>query len=146
MIRDAVATDCAALARLDALCNPSPWSAQQFQTALNSRFNTVKVYEHAAAIAGFAVWQTVCGESELHLIAVDPALRRNGLASQLMNAWFQTAQTEPVERWFLEVRAANHAARSLYERYGFSECGRRRHYYPLPDGSREDAVLMEKTC
>lgn len=147
MIRSAVVADCAALSALDTLCNPSPWTAPQFQTALNSRFDTVKIYEHAGAAAGFAVWQTICGESELHLIAVAPNLRRNGIASQLMDAWFQTAsEEEPVYRYFLEVRAANLAARSLYERHGFTECGRRKDYYPLPHGGREDAVLMEKKC
>lgn len=146
MIRDAVAEDCGTLAELDRQCNPAPWSAQQFQTALNSRFDTVKVLEHQAATAGFAVWQTICGESELHLIGIDPAVRRNGLASQLMNAWFQTASSEAIERWFLEVRASNHAARALYEQYGFREYGRRKDYYPLPNGGREDAVLMEKKC
>lgn len=147
IIRPALPADCPALAALDAQCNPSPWSAAQFQTALNNRFDNITVLAEAdGTIGGFAVWQTLCGESELHLIATAPARRRAGLASQLMAAWFQTASAQHAERLFLEVRAANLAAQALYRKHGFTECGRRKAYYPLPDGSREDAVLMEKSC
>ncbi|MCS4534565.1 ribosomal protein S18-alanine N-acetyltransferase [Neisseria montereyensis] len=146
IIRLAEERDIAALAELDALCNPSPWSAAQFQTALNSRVDTVKVLADEHSLIGFAVWQTVCDESELHLIAVHPNRRRSGAASQLMRDWFQTALAQQVTRLFLEVRATNEAAKVLYGKFGFTECGRRKNYYALPDGSREDAVLMEKSC
>ncbi len=147
MIRVATAADCAALAALDAQCNPSPWSAAQFQTALTQPHDSVWLLQTPSHdIAGFAVWQTLFDESELHLIATAPALRRQGIAAQLLAAWFQTASAQGVRRFFLEVRAGNEAAQTLYRKHGFTECGRRRDYYPLPDGSREDALWMEKLC
>ena len=42
---------------------------------------------------------------------------------------------------FLEVRASNHTASRLYERFGFNEIGRRPNYYPAV-GGREDALVM----
>jgi [ribosomal protein S18]-alanine N-acetyltransferase len=42
---------------------------------------------------------------------------------------------------FLEVRASNQTAISLYESMGFCEMSIRRGYYPANSG-REDAVLM----
>ena len=90
--------------------------------------------------------QTPFDESELHLIATEPALRRQGLATQLLNEWFQTAAAENLQRLFLEVREGNLNAQALYRKHGFAECGRRRDYYPLPEGGREDAVWMEKIC
>ena len=135
-----------ALAALDAQSNPSPWSAKQFQTALSNRCDTVLVLEQAEETAGFIVWQTVLDESELHLIATAEAFRRQGVASQLLAQWFQTASAQNVQRLLLEVRAGNLAAQALYAKYGFRECGRRSGYYSLPDGSREDAVWMEKIC
>ena len=33
----------------------------------------------------------------------------------------------------------------VYSRYGFAEVGRRRAYYPVQQGPREDAVLMSLT-
>lgn len=145
-IRAAAAADCAALAQLDAQCNPSPWRAAQFVAAVEGRFDTVLLAEREEELCGFIVWQSICGESELHLIATSPACRRQGVAAQLMAHWFQTAADEACERLFLEVRAGNEGAQALYRKYGFQECGRRRAYYPLPDGTREDAVLMEKSC
>ena len=101
-IRTAALEDCPALAALDARCNPSPWLAAQFQTALHSPHDYVVVLEGAGqTLAGFAVWQTLFDESELHLIATEPALRRQGLATQLLNEWFQTAAAENLQRLFL---------------------------------------------
>jgi ribosomal-protein-alanine N-acetyltransferase len=42
------------------------------------------------------------------------------------------------------VAEGNAAARALYARAGYRECGRRKGYYQRPDGSRDDAVVMEK--
>lgn len=145
-IRPATSADCAALAAIDRAGNPAPWSATQFQTALNSRFDTVLLAERQSRPAAFIVWQTVANESELHLIATAPESRRFGLAAALMQCWFEAAAAQSVQRLLLEVRAANLPAQNLYRRHGFTECGRRRDYYSLPDGTREDAVLMEKTC
>ena len=61
-------------------------------------------------------------------------------------AVFQTASSQGVSRLLLEVRASNAAAIGLYRKYGFIETGRRKNYYPLPEGGYEDAILMEKPC
>ncbi|WP_165010218.1 ribosomal protein S18-alanine N-acetyltransferase [Neisseria yangbaofengii] len=144
MIRPATSADCAILAKIDAISNPSPWSAKQFESAIESRTETVLASETDGCISGFIVWQSVCDESELHLIATAPEFRRQGIASALLAQWFQTASSQQITRLFLEVRERNEAAQILYRKYGFAECGRRKHYYSLPDGRREDAVLMDK--
>ena len=146
LIRAATPDDCAALAALDALGNPSPWSPAQFQTALDNRHDTVKLMEDNGHITGFIVWQTVFDESELHLIATAPAYRRRGIAAQLLAEWFQTTSIQHVQRLLLEVRAGNEAAQALYRKHGFSECGRRKNYYRLPEGGSEDALWMERLC
>ena len=145
-IRAAIAADCPALAAIDAAGNPSPWSAGQFEAAITHAADTVLVAENGGGICGFIVWQTLFDESELHLIAVSPEHHRQGIASTLLAAWFQTALSQNTARLLLEVRAGNPAAQALYRKHGFQECGRRKGYYPLPDGAREDAVLMEKPC
>ena len=48
------------------------------------------------------------------------------------------AQSEGATAIFLEVRESNHAARSLYEKWAFSESGRRPRYYTQPE---EDAIV-----
>ena len=105
IIRAATAADCVGLAAADSRSNPSPWSENQFRSALDERFTTVLIAECGGKTAGFIVWQSVCGESELHLVATDPPYRRQGVAAQLLAQWFQTAFSEHAERLFLEVRA-----------------------------------------
>lgn len=144
IIRPAAAEDCAKLAETDRSGNPSPWSENQFRAAVAGKTETVLLAEKEQKICGFIVWQSVCGESELHLIATAPEYRRQGVAAALLTQWFQTASAHNITRLFLEVRAGNEAAQALYRKHGFAECGRRRDYYPLPDGGREDALLMEK--
>ena len=46
-------------------------------------------------------------------------------------------------RVFLEVRASNTKAISLYEKEGFQKVDIRKNYYRLGDG-REDALIMTK--
>lgn len=146
MIRAALAADCPRLAEIDAAGNLSPWSEQQFQTALSAKHDEVCLIEQNGTAAAFIVWQSVCGESELHLIATAPEYRRQGLAAALLEHWLEHCTKNACSRLFLEVRAGNEAAQQLYRRFGFTECGRRKNYYPLADGLREDAVLMEKIC
>lgn len=146
IVRTARPDDCAALAALDARCNPSPWSARQFAACLEHAHETVLLAEHGRELAGLMVWQKIADEAELHLIDTAPALRRRGVASLLLQHLFAQAAAQGVRRIVLEVRRSNLAAQTLYRRHGFSECGRRPDYYPLPDGGREDAVLMEKPC
>ena len=146
LIRLAQTEDVAALAALDARCNPVPWSVKQFLAALNSPHDTVLLAWQDKQLAGFAVWQTVCDESELHLIATAPEYRRQGLAGRLLISWQQACVEQGVRRLLLEVRDSNHAAQQLYVKHGFQAYTRRRQYYSLPDGTREDAVLMEQAC
>lgn len=90
--------------------------------------------------AGFALIRTVAEEAELLTLAVDPARRRSGIGTRLMQRWLSTT---PAERAFLEVAADNRAAQALYARHGFAVTGRRRGYYARPGGPAVDAVLMQ---
>jgi ribosomal-protein-alanine acetyltransferase len=90
----------------------------------------------AGRVAGFAVTRRVAeDESELLNLAVDPALRRHGIARQLLS---KCISRQPGTLW-LEVRESNLGARKLYESLGFNECGRRLGYYAE---SPEGAIVM----
>jgi ribosomal-protein-alanine N-acetyltransferase len=43
---------------------------------------------------------------------------------------------------WLEVRQSNQRAREVYRRYGFTQVGWRRGYYPAAGGQREDACVL----
>ncbi|HEX2126975.1 MAG TPA: ribosomal protein S18-alanine N-acetyltransferase, partial [Thermoleophilaceae bacterium] len=74
-------------------------------------------------------------------IAVDDRLRRQGIATTLLERLFEQAD-RPSEQYTLEVRTSNDAAIRLYERFGFRASGRRRAYY---HDNREDALIMWRT-
>ncbi|UOP05579.1 ribosomal protein S18-alanine N-acetyltransferase [Conchiformibius kuhniae] len=138
MLRPARETDLPALAALDARCNPSAWTLRQFQAACAAPHDRILLIERDGAPAAFAVWQCVCGEAELHLIATAPEYRRQGLAARLLAAVADDVAQCGGERILLEVRAGNVAAQALYRAHGFTELAVRPRYYQ--DG--EDAVLM----
>jgi ribosomal-protein-alanine N-acetyltransferase len=85
------------------------------------------VAECEGRIAGFAVARRIPpDEVEILNVATDPAARRQGVGSALVQALLNLTG----KVWFLEVRESNAAARALYERAGFTVNGRRKNYYP----------------
>lgn len=79
------------------------------------------------------------GQGDIQTIAVDAAARGRGLGRALMHALIDEARRRGATELFLEVRADNPVARTLYESLGFTEIGVRRGYYQ-PDGV--DAIAM----
>ncbi|WP_353826766.1 ribosomal protein S18-alanine N-acetyltransferase [Agromyces sp. SYSU T0242] len=79
------------------------------------------------------------GQGDIQTIAVHPAHRGAGLGRALMHALIDEARRRGASELFLEVRADNPVARSLYVSLGFAEIGVRRGYYQ-PDGV--DAIAM----
>ena len=84
------------------------------------------------------VW-CMMGEAHIVTIAVRPELRRQGLGEILLLAAMEAAVETGQQEVTLEHRISNHAARALYEKYGFAQVGVRARYYT---DNQEDAVLM----
>jgi ribosomal-protein-alanine N-acetyltransferase len=84
-----------------------------------------------ATVAGFCCWRpTAPGEAELLNIAVDPAFRRRGVASALLEALLLEALDAQAQGTvFLEVAEPNTAAIALYRRHGWEQVGLRPGYY-----------------
>lgn len=93
-------------------------------------------------VSGFVMLRLAQDESELLTIAVDPKRRGKGLGRALLSAAFADLAMSPVKTMFLEVDETNASAISLYRRFGFTEIGRRKGYYPKPDGSAATALVM----
>lgn len=92
---------------------------------------------------GFSAARIAGPESELLLLAVDPAWRGRGIGKLLMADWQDWAKAQGAVEYFLEMRADNDAIH-LYEATGFSECGRRPAYYRGGDGIVRDAITMRR--
>jgi ribosomal-protein-alanine N-acetyltransferase len=143
-VRPAAPGDALALAALDGLVNPSPWTQSQFAGACSGHADGMEralVAECGGQPEGFVVYSGVLDEVCIHNIAVRPALQGRGLGRLLLTAVLARARDDGARRCFLEVRASNLAARALYDRLGFRPDGVRKNYYPTAAG-REDAVLM----
>jgi ribosomal-protein-alanine N-acetyltransferase len=100
--------------------------------------------ESVGAIVAFLIAQTVAGETDILTVATDPAERRKGLASQLIDALIARAGERGVSRIMLDVAEDNVAARQLYRDHGFVEDGRRPRYYRAGRDIPVDAILMSR--
>ena len=88
--------------------------------------------------AGFCAWrQSAPDEAELLNLAVDPARRRHGVASALL----ETLAREATGNLFLEVAETNRSAIALYEHHGWVRTGVRKGYY---EGGTVNAIVMQK--
>ncbi len=142
VVRPLVTADGAALAALVAEVLPGTWSAGAVVDELARADARVLGAREGEALVGFAMVRLGVGEAELLLIGVRAERRRAGLARALWAAAEAALVGEGVEAVFLEVRAANAAARAFYARVGFAEVGRRRAYYSDPT---DDAVVLSRT-
>jgi ribosomal-protein-alanine N-acetyltransferase len=119
----------------------NPWSPDALRWELEhspvSRLYVLKDAE-GRSLAFCACWHLV---DELHInsVAVAPALRRQGVASELMRGVLAKAREEGAVKATLEVRRSNESARALYERLGFQVEAIRPDYYTNP---REDALIL----
>jgi len=103
------------------------------------------VIEQAGQVVGFCILQPVLDEANLLLMAIHPSQQGKGLGYQLLDASLAQLKNNPIQV-FLEVRESNEAAIALYEKSGFHQIDLRKNYYPKPDGGREHAIIMVKSC
>ena len=66
-------------------------------------------------------------------------IRELGAASALLDALRRHGRARPLTAFMLEVRPSNKNALMLYEKFGYTEVGRRKNYYLSP---KEDAIIM----
>lgn len=131
------------MAALEQVCFSMPWSRAALADELQNEFATYFVAEDAdGRVAGYAGMHTIIDEAYITNVAVRPDLRRQGIASTLLRRLESIARMSGVTRITLEVRESNDAARSAYERLGFTPIAVRKGYYVQP---AEDAVIYEKT-
>ena len=98
--------------------------------------------QKTSPVLGFVVARHLSPEWELENIVVSAASQRQGIGRRLLRSLLERAMETRSEAIFLEVRASNTAARSLYESLGFCQTGLRRFYYSDPS---EDAILYRLT-
>ena len=132
------------LERLERICFSRPWSRNMLAEELDNQCAAFLVAEDGVtgAVLGYAGLLVMADEGYITNVAVFPEHRRRGVAAELIAVFDRFARGSRLAFLTLEVRPSNAPAIALYEKFGFSEAGRRRNYYDLP---REDALILTKT-
>jgi ribosomal-protein-alanine N-acetyltransferase len=133
VVREGSERDYPAIARIQQTCP----EAAQWPVGDYSAFETLIALADGEP-AGFCAWRQTAGdEAELLNLGVDPAARRRGVASALLEALCARAHGDI----FLEVAEPNTPAIALYTRQGWLPVALRKGYY---EGGNINAVVMKK--
>jgi len=123
---------------LERLAYDEPWTEANFLGEFQRRITYCLGFKAGSIVAAHCFFWLVGPEIHLLNVAVRPEYRRLGLARRLLAAMLSIGRRSGVDTVFLEARASNRPALTLYESMGFAATSRRPDYYE--DG--EDAVLM----
>jgi ribosomal-protein-alanine N-acetyltransferase len=123
---------------------PFPWTRGNFIDSLSAGYLMQVLQAADGELIGY--FAAMPGFEEMHLlnITVAAAHEGRGHARRMLAQLYGLAADLHAAAVWLEVRESNARARTLYLREGFVEAGRRRDYYPAPQGRREDAILMSR--
>ena len=130
------------IAALERECFSDPWSQAMLEEELfNPQASFLVAEDEEGNILGYAGLHVVLDEGYVDNIAVEPAARRHGVASALLDVYCRFGEVN-LSFLTLEVRVSNTPAISLYEKQGFQRAGLRKNYYQHP---KEDAIIMTRT-
>ncbi len=119
------------------------WTLADYKNLMDDPMGLILVAEPDTAtpptIVGFVGFRRVIDEAELMNMAVDPAHQRQGVGRELLAEGRRRLSEQGARRIYLEVRASNAPAQSLYYSVGFVLLSRRRDYY---NGPWEDALVF----
>jgi len=124
---------------IENLSFPTPWSYESFLEEIRNPVSHLWGIMEDGSLSGYACFWIFHPEIQIINIAVHPSKRNRGLAQSLVDNIVKTATFNGIGALWLEVRESNHIAKRIYEKFGFREIHRRRHYYR---DNREDAIVM----
>jgi ribosomal-protein-alanine N-acetyltransferase len=107
------------------------------QNLARADFQTAPTSQNS--LLGLGCFWSILEEAHITILAVHPDYQRQGLGQLLLYALLRDAKRRQLEWATLEVKPSNQAALSLYQKFGFSEAGRRRRYYK---DTGEDALIL----
>lgn len=141
-VREAISADVPALLALDREAPTSVhWSEADYHRLFRDPSGRIALVVQEQSVRGFIVARSLGPEWEIENVVVASSFRRRGLGRRLVQGLLEMACNRRAQTVFLEVRQSNAAARTLYSKLGFAECGRRKAYYQNPE---EDALLYRK--
>ena len=137
-IRELALDDLPSVLLVEQRSHLTPWNETHFRDAINGRQQAYGLFNDDQLL-GYAVFSFVAREAELLLFVIDEVQQGRGVGTVFLEALIEHYQ-HLADALFLEVRAGNVPAISLYEKLGFNQVGERPNYYSTPWG-REDALI-----
>jgi ribosomal-protein-alanine N-acetyltransferase len=126
---------------IEATAYPQPWTIGVFHDELAMQVRGSRHYLGAllgGRVVGYGGMIYMDNAAHITNVAVDVAMRRRGIATELMLDLSWEARRAGMASLTLEVRESNVSAQSLYRRFGFVPVGVRAKYYE----NRDDAIVM----
>jgi [ribosomal protein S18]-alanine N-acetyltransferase len=117
-----------------------PWSRGNFADSLRAGYQCW-TWRHGDELIGYFILLVAAGEAHLLNLSIAQPHQRQGCGSVLLREVMRMAREEGGQHLFLEVRPTNLSAQGLYRKFGFSQVGVRKGYYPAARG-REDALIL----
>lgn len=121
---------------------PHPWTRGNFLDSLYSGYENWVVRDASGLIAGYFLLMFVVDEAHLLNVTVRRNMQGRGLGLLQLDRVAAIAREHNMASVLLEVRPSNQRALTIYQRYGFTEIGKRKGYYPAANNTREDAIVM----
>ena len=141
-IRLATIEDVAAIVEIERATFSKPWSDRSFRDMIGAPAAIVLVaVSTSAGVQGFAAAYVAADVAELANIAVAKPGRGLGIGRAVLRDVIRRVEERGATTLFLDVRASNVAAFTLYRSEGFREIARRKDYYSHPV---EDAIVMRR--
>ncbi|HSR02347.1 MAG TPA: ribosomal protein S18-alanine N-acetyltransferase, partial [Methylophilaceae bacterium] len=116
--------------RIEQNTHVHPWTCGNFQDSLRAGHHAW-VMIHNDEFIGYAVTMVVLDEAQLLNLSIATPFQRQGYGSALLRHVNKEAAAMGADHVFLEVRASNVPAITLYQKVGFIEVSVRKGYYPL---------------
>lgn len=149
------------VADIEAIIQPiDAWDKQSMMDALKIPSNQLLIAESMTVedkdnqkaegrqdkqvVLGYCLYQQLFDQAEILRIGTHPSYQRQGVARQLLLSVICELQNKAVDTLLLEVRADNHAAIALYQRFGFELIHKRLGYYQQRHQPAIDALVMQK--
>ena len=119
-----------------------PWTEGMLASCLGERYvNRLALWQGQPV--GFFIADYLAGESTLMNICLTPACQGRGWGRALLRHYLALTKSLGCECWWLEVRASNRVALTLYLSEGYRQLGVRKGYYSAGPAS-EDALVLQR--
>jgi ribosomal-protein-alanine N-acetyltransferase len=140
-VRDMLTSDISEVMSIERHAQIMPWSRLSFEESMNNDY-LCRLILLDEKISAFHVVSPVLDELHILTLAVAPEQQGQGLGHAVMYDIVTISNQLGLNKIFLEVRASNQVATSLYQKWQFKQLAIRKNYYTTNEQQREDALVM----